>query len=282
MRAWAPDGNAHKTRPVRLARKGRGRQGARARHRAAEGQGRAPADLRRARRTGICSPRTCGARWATSARTTLTRSTSIASIGSTTASARGQAATPVHVELPEALTGREGAHRRGARRAVPDDPRAQGAGRLRLPGAAPGGGPLRSDQAARGVALDRQLLPRRRRHLAHPGLPRRGRAARGHEPGAVRLAGRTGSARPRTSCARPAPSPTSRRSTTNAPSWRAIRANEIVNQFSEFGNYLAHWRCTGPALESDLRGLRAKSRDLSLPASSRPAARPARSLPATT
>lgn len=25
--------------------------------------------------------------------------------------------------------------------------------------------------------------------------------------------------------------------------------NEIVNQFSEFGNYLAHWRCTGPALE---------------------------------
>jgi cysteine synthase len=25
-------------------------------------------------------------------------------------------------------------------------------------------------------------------------------------------------------------------------------ANEIVNQFSEFGNYLVHWRCTGPAL----------------------------------
>ena len=33
---------------------------------------------------------------------------------------------------------RGGAHRRGAGRAVPDDPRAQGAGRLRLPGAAPG------------------------------------------------------------------------------------------------------------------------------------------------
>ena len=31
-------------------------------------------------------------------------------------------------------------------------------------------------------------------------------------------------------------------------------ANEIVNQFSEFGNYLGHWRCTGPALESDLPG----------------------------
>ena len=45
---------------------------------------------------------------------------------------------------------------------------------------------------ARGVALDRQLLPRRRRHLAHPGLPRRRRAARGHEPGALRLAGAMG------------------------------------------------------------------------------------------
>ena len=26
-------------------------------------------------------------------------------------------------------------------------------------------------------------------------------------------------------------------------------ANEIVNKFSEFGNYLANWRCTCPALE---------------------------------
>jgi cysteine synthase len=25
-------------------------------------------------------------------------------------------------------------------------------------------------------------------------------------------------------------------------------ANDIINQFSEFGNYLGHWRCTGPAL----------------------------------
>ena len=42
--------------------------------------------------------------------------------------------------------------------------------------------------APRGVAVDRQLLPRRRGHLAHPGLPRRRGAARGHEPGALRLA----------------------------------------------------------------------------------------------
>ena len=33
-------------------------------------------------------------------------------------------------------------------------------------------------------------------------------------------------------------------------------ANEIVNQFSEFGNYLAHWRCTGPALERIFEALR--------------------------
>jgi cysteine synthase A len=41
-------------------------------------------------------------------------------------------------------------------------------------------------------------------------------------------------------------------------------ANEILNQFSEFGNYLGHWRCTGPALESIFLALRKKSRDLRL------------------
>ena len=41
-------------------------------------------------------------------------------------------------------------------------------------------------------------------------------------------------------------------------------ANDIVNQFSEFGNYLAHWRCTGPALEKIFEALSAKSTDLRL------------------
>ncbi len=41
-------------------------------------------------------------------------------------------------------------------------------------------------------------------------------------------------------------------------------ANEIVNQFSEFGNYLAHWRCTGPALRAVFEALRATSPDLRL------------------
>ena len=48
------------------------------------------------------------------------------------------------------------------------------------------------------------------------------RAAGGHEPGAVRLAGAAGSTRPAISSARPARNPTSRKSTTSARSWRAI------------------------------------------------------------
>jgi cysteine synthase len=35
-------------------------------------------------------------------------------------------------------------------------------------------------------------------------------------------------------------------------------ANEIVNQFNEFGNYLVHWRCTGPALERIFESLSGK------------------------
>ena len=83
---------------------------------------------------------------------------------------------------------RPGAHRVGARRPFPDDPRPQGARGLRLPGAARRHRPVRPDAPPRDLALDRQLLPRRRRHLAHPGLPRRRRAAGEHEPGAFRLA----------------------------------------------------------------------------------------------
>jgi cysteine synthase len=41
-------------------------------------------------------------------------------------------------------------------------------------------------------------------------------------------------------------------------------AVEVVNQFSEFSNYLAHWRCTGPALEKIFKALSKSSRDLKL------------------
>jgi cysteine synthase A len=43
-------------------------------------------------------------------------------------------------------------------------------------------------------------------------------------------------------------------------------ANEIVNQFSEFGNYLGHWRCTGPALETIFEELRQRAKSLKLAA----------------
>jgi cysteine synthase len=41
-------------------------------------------------------------------------------------------------------------------------------------------------------------------------------------------------------------------------------ANEIVNQFSEFGNYLGHWRCTGPALGHIFETLRKATPDARL------------------
>jgi cysteine synthase len=40
--------------------------------------------------------------------------------------------------------------------------------------------------------------------------------------------------------------------------------NEIVNQFSEFSNYLVHWRCTGPALARIFETLNDMSPDLQL------------------
>jgi cysteine synthase len=40
--------------------------------------------------------------------------------------------------------------------------------------------------------------------------------------------------------------------------------NEIVNQFSEFGNYLVHWRCTGPALDRIFETLQDTSPSLRL------------------
>jgi len=43
-------------------------------------------------------------------------------------------------------------------------------------------------------------------------------------------------------------------------------ANEIVNQFSEFGNYLAHWHCTGPALEAIFADLQESQAELQLAA----------------
>ena len=127
---------------------------------------------------------------------------------------------------------RRGADRRRARRPLPDDRRAQGARRLRLPRAA------RSSPASSTRPRDRAVWPSTGNYCRGGvaisrlhGLPRRRRAARGHEPRALRLARASGSPTRTTSSARRAPRATSRRSTTAATSSTADPANVILNQF---------------------------------------------------
>ncbi len=82
-----------------------------------------------------------------------------------------------------------GAHRAAHRQVVPHR-RPQGRRRLRLPGAAPGQRPVRPHLPQGGLALDRELLPRRRLRLRPAGLHGGRHPARGHEPRALRVARR--------------------------------------------------------------------------------------------
>ena len=75
----------------------------------------------------------------------------------------------------------------------------------------------------RDLAVDGELLPRRRGDLAHSRLPRRGRFARGHEPGALYVARALGGGSNLTSSARRGRKATSRKSTTSAPCLPATR-----------------------------------------------------------
>ena len=79
---------------------------------------------------------------------------------------RGQVPVPVHVELPEALTGVKAriVVALGALFPMIRAHKVLAAYACLAPRLV--SGPLRSDATARGVAVDRQLLPRRRRHLA--------------------------------------------------------------------------------------------------------------------
>ena len=129
---------------------------------------------------------------------------------------------PAHLVLPESLTGVQAPDRRRPGRPLPDDRLPQGARRVRLPGAAHRDRPVRPHHPARDLAVDRQLLPGRRCDQPDHGLPRRGGAAGGHEPGALRLAGALGRRSRTTSSARRARRATSRRSTTAAPSSSAM------------------------------------------------------------
>ena len=98
------------------------------------------------------------------------------------------ASTSRAYRVAQALTGVKATIVVAARRALSHDRRAQGARRLWLPGAASRDRPLRPEACTRRSGHRRQLLPRRRRDLAHSRLPRRGRIARGHEPRALRMA----------------------------------------------------------------------------------------------
>ena len=184
----------------------------------------------------------------------------------------------MHIELPETLTGVEGAHRRGAGRPVPDDPRAQGAGGLRLPGAARSCrgrlrsgarsarcGPRRATTAAAASRISK-ILGCRGVAVLPEGMSRERFDWLGNWVSApediVRTPGTESNVKEiYDACAELARDP----------------ANEIVNQFSEFGNYARalalHRAGAGKRLPARCAKI---SRPAGLRASSRPAARRAR------
>ena len=130
---------------------------------------------------------------------------------------------PFASRIPALVDGGALADPDGARLLLPVDRRAQGAGGIWMPDPPPSDRPVRPGASQSGLAIDRELLSRRHRDLAHSRLPRYRRAARGHERGALRLAAQPGRRGPRISSGPPARRATSKRSMTNAPSSRAIR-----------------------------------------------------------
>ena len=102
--------------------------------------------------------------------------------------AGGRVDVPEHVVLPPALTGIDSPIIVVFGDRFPMITAAQGARRLRLPGATDRHRAVRPDTPPRHLALDRQLRPRRHRDQPDHGVTRRGDPPRGHEPGALRLA----------------------------------------------------------------------------------------------
>ena len=157
------------------------------------------------------------------------------------ATAPAAAAVPEHVVLPEALTGVKApiVVALGDRFPMIRAHKVLAAYACLAPRLVTG--QFDPDRPQGAVALDRQLLPRRRRHLAHHGLPRRRDPARGHERGAVPLARALGGRSRPTSSARRAPRATSRRSTTRAPSSPATRPTSSSTSSASSGTT---WRTT--------------------------------------
>src|SRR5262249_23171403 len=100
----------------------------------------------------------------------------------------GQAAVPGHVVLPGQFTGVEARIVVAIRELVPLVRAHQALAALRCPGPPRQHRAVRSDPGPGDLALHRKLLPGRCRDLPPDGVPGGGRAARGDEPGAVRVA----------------------------------------------------------------------------------------------
>ena len=142
---------------------------------------------------------------------------------------------------------RQGADHRDDRIALPDDRRAQGAAGLCRPRYAARHRRLRSRAPSRGLAIDRQLLPRRRGDLPHSRLRRRRRAARGHEPRTLRMAGAVGQRSLAHHSHSRAPKATSRRSTTSAANSPPRRTTSSSTSSPRSRTIMAHYVCTGAA-----------------------------------
>ena len=130
-------------------------------------------------------------------------------------------------------------------------------------GAAPGDRTLRSFGTPRGLAVDRQLLPRRRGHFAHPRLPRHRGAAGGYEPRAFRLAAALGDG-PVRYRATPGTESNVKEIYDKCAELARAEQNVIINQFSEFPNYLIHYYCTGRAFDTVFQHLKSSNKDYRL------------------
>ena len=112
----------------------------------------------------------------------------------------------------------------------------------------------------RRLALDRQLLPRRRRDLPPDGLPRRRRAPGGDEPGALRLARGLGASTPSDIIRTPGTESNVKEIYDKCARARPpIPRTSSSTSSAEFGNHLVHYLVTGARARARLRVAAARS-----------------------
>ena len=148
-----------------------------------------------------------------------------------------------YFELPSELTGTEPAS--SCSRASGSRPAPTRWGRVRLPRAAPGHRPVRSGDAEGGMALDRQLLPRRRLRLQPAGVRVGGHPSRGDERERFEWLESVAGEIIKT----PGSESNVKEIFDKCNELRASGEDLVIfNQFDEFGNYLWHYSVTGPAM----------------------------------